>query len=218
MVGRFRRALLAVEGHAYNRQVPGSGTEGANYTDRLVRLRSPLWKRLLNVQAPYRWNIRRLFGQRTVLDLGCGIGRNLEHLAPLGVGVDHNQHSVAICRELGLTAFTPDEFSRSEYAREEKFGGLLASHLVEHMTHDEAATLVGSYLQYLARDALVVFICPQERGYASDATHVEYLDWDALSRLALSLGLRVEGRRSFPLPRRFGKLFTYNEFVLVARK
>jgi len=88
-------------------------TDGSDYTERLARLQTPLWKRIGDVQAPYRWNVRRLFGDREVLDIGCGIGRNLGHLAPRGVGVDHNEHSVEICRKLGLTAATspPERWS-----------------------------------------------------------------------------------------------------------
>ena len=61
-------------------------------------------------------------------------------------------------------------------------------------------------------------ITPQERGYASDATHVTFMDYAEVGRLAGYLGLTVEREYSFPLPRAFGKLFTYNEFIVVARK
>lgn len=195
-----------------------TSTDGSDYTERLARLQAPLWKRMLDVQAPYRWNVRRLFGDREVLDVGCGIGRNLAHLAPRGVGVDHNEHSVDICRKLGLTAFTLDEFKKSEYAKPGRFGGMLAAHLVEHMPREDAVKILDSYLEYLAPGAVVVLICPQERGYASDASHVAFTDLDGLADVATQLGLEVDRRISFPLPRAAGKYFTYNEFVLVARK
>lgn len=191
-------------------------TEGEEYTDRLKRLELPLWKRVLDVQAPYRWNIRRLFGDREVLDVGCGIGRCLSHLAPRGVGVDHNRTSVETCRERGLTAFTTDEFTTTEYAKPGRFGGMLAAHLVEHMPRTDAVEVLSSYVEYLADDARLVLICPQERGYASDSTHVAFTDFDGLTDVAHQLGFRGTRRQSFPLPRFAGKAFTYNEFVLVA--
>jgi SAM-dependent methyltransferase len=191
-------------------------TEGEEYTDRLKRLEMPLWKRLLDVQAPYRWNIRRLFGEREVLEVGCGIGRCLAHLEPRGVGVDHNPHSIATCRERGLTAFTTEEFAKTEYASPGRFGGMLAAHLVEHMPRAEAVGILQGYLKYLAPDARMVLICPQERGYRSDSTHVEFADFDALTDVANQLGFSRIRRQSFPLPRVAGKAFTYNEFVLVA--
>jgi SAM-dependent methyltransferase len=191
-------------------------TEGEEYTDRLKRLEMPLWKRLLDVQAPYRWNIRRLFGEREVLEVGCGIGRCLAHLEPRGVGVDHNPHSIAACRERGLTAFTTEEFTGTEYAKPGRFGGMLAAHLVEHMPRAEAVGILEGYLKYLAPDARMVLICPQERGYKSDSTHVEFADFDALTDVANQLGFAKLRRQSFPLPRLAGKAFTYNEFVLIA--
>lgn len=193
-------------------------TDSAKYTDRLARLQGPLWKRVLDVQAPYRWNVRRLFGEREVLDIGCGIGRNLGHLSPRGVGVDHNEHSVRLCRDRGLTAFTLAEFADSGYAVPGRFQGMLAAHLVEHMPRAAAVRILGGYLDYLAPGGILVLICPQERGYASDSTHVAFTDLDGLADVASELGLAVLRRMSFPLPRLAGKLFTYNEFVLVAAK
>ncbi|GGM99884.1 class I SAM-dependent methyltransferase [Streptomyces sp. ID05-26A] len=193
-------------------------TDGSDYTERLARLQQPLWKRVLDVQAPYRWNVRRLFGDREVLDIGCGIGRNLDHLAPNGVGVDHNEHSVQICRDRGLKAFTIEDFKKSEYAQPGRFGGMLAAHLVEHMPRPDAVKILESYLEYLAPGAIVVLICPQERGYATDATHVAFTDLDGLEDVATQLGLSVNKRLSFPFPQAAGKIFTYNEFVLVAQK
>jgi hypothetical protein len=43
-----------------------------------------------------------------------------------------------------------------------------------------------------------------------------FTDQPALAALAGELGLRVERQYSFPLPRRAGRVFTYNEFVTVA--
>lgn len=195
---------------------PADSTRGSDYTDRLVRIAGPRWKQLLDVQAPYRWYLRRLLGERDVLDVGCGVGRALAHLAPRAVGVDHNEHSIGICRERGLTAFTTEEFEASDYAQPGRFDGMLVAHVIEHMTHAEAIAVLSSYVQYLVRGARVVMICPQERGYATDATHVEFTDFDALARVAKALGMTELRRTSFPFPRLAGRLFTYNEFVLVS--
>lgn len=203
----------------YRRRVASlESTDGQGYTDRLKNVQGPLWKRVLDVQRPYRWNVRRLFGEREVLDVGCGIGRNLGHLAPHGVGVDHNAHSVQHCRDLGLTAFTTAEFGDTEYAKPGRFGGLLAAHLVEHMPRPQAVEILRGYLEYVASGGLVVLICPQERGYASDSTHVAYTDLDGLADVCAQLGLTVQESKSFPLPRAAGKVFTYNEFVVAATK
>jgi SAM-dependent methyltransferase len=190
-------------------------TTDGSYTERLARLEGARWKRLLDVQAPYRWKLRQLVGQRAVLDVGCGIGRNLANLGPGSVGVDHNPHSVAYCRERGMTALTVEEFWASEHAASGSFGGLLAAHLVEHLDRDTALQVVGSYLPCLRPGAVVAVITPQERGYASDPTHVRFCGFDEVAELYGALGLTVRAQSSFPLPRWTGRLFTYNEFVTV---
>lgn len=196
---------------------PGSGTEAVEYADRLVGLQSVWWKRVLPVQAPYRWNLRRLDLGHT-LELGCGIGRNLKHLRGNAVGVDHNPHAVAAARSAGLTAFTNEEFAGSGYAVPGAFDSLLAAHVIEHMDTDAAGTLVRAYLDYVRPGGKVVLITPQERGFRSDPTHVEFFDFDQLTALARDLELTIDRSYSFPFPRSCGSLFVYNEFVLVARR
>jgi SAM-dependent methyltransferase len=196
---------------------PGASTSDANYTKWLRRQESLWWKRLLDVQRPYRRHLRSL-NLGLVLDVGCGLGRNLHNLAGKGVGVDHNPESVATVRQRGYTAFLPEEFLASEYCQPGRFDALLLSHVAEHMHFDEARELVAAYLPFIRTGARVVFITPQDMGFRSDPTHVEFFDFKALTRLATSLGLEVERHYSFPFPRFVGHLFKHNEFVLLARK
>jgi 2-polyprenyl-3-methyl-5-hydroxy-6-metoxy-1,4-benzoquinol methylase len=193
------------------------GTDGADYTERLQRLGDARWKRVLNTQAPYRWNIRRLNLGRT-LDVGCGIGRNLAHIGGNGVGVDHNPTSVEFCRAQGLEAYTIEDFLASKHASPDAFDALLAAHLLEHMPEPDARGIIASYLPYVRSGGRVVFITPQERGYASDATHVRFVGFPEGAAMASALGLTVRRQYSFPFPRAAGKVFTYNEFVTVAEK
>lgn len=170
---------------------------------------------MLAVQAPYRWNLRRLRLGFT-LDVGCGIGRNLVNLDGNAVGIDHNSDAVAMAVHRGLTAFTPDEFNRSQFARPGTFDSLLAAHVIEHMSRPGAFELLRTYLPYVRSGGAVVLITPQERGFRSDPSHVDFVDLRALEVISDELGLAVQRRYSFPFPRVFGKVFTYNEFVLVA--
>lgn len=153
-----------------------------------------------------------------VLDIGCGVGRNLRHLNGNGVGIDHNADCVAACCEAGFTAYTADAFLTSDDAVPDRFDSLLFSHVLEHMTEAEAADLVTSYLGFIRPGGRVIVITPQERGQASDATHVVRVDPAAVRRIAVRSGLAVESIGSFPFPRFVGKAFTHNETVSVLRK
>jgi len=190
-----------------------------SYADRLRRLeRRGRLRRVLDVQAPYRWNLRRLRPGRT-LDVGCGLGRNLAHLsadpASSGVGVDHNPACVAECVSRGFEAFTPEDFEQSAVAVRSGFDTLLFAHVLEHLDEEDGAALLRRYLPYLRPGGKVVVIVPQSAGQRTDPTHVRLVDREALARLASLLDLGVVSVRSFPLPRPFGRVFPYNEDVSV---
>jgi len=185
------------------------------YADRLAARESVWWKRLFDVQAPYRWNLRRQHLGRT-LDVGCGLGRNLKALSPGSVGVDHNAAAVAECRRRGFSAYTDEQWKAGGADAEGSFDSMLLAHVVEHVA--EPGPLLLTYLPSVRPGGKVFMICPQERGYASDPTHVRFSDGAYLQGLAKSCGLQPDDWFSFPLPRWTGRLFTYNEFCVAATK
>jgi 2-polyprenyl-3-methyl-5-hydroxy-6-metoxy-1,4-benzoquinol methylase len=193
------------------------GTRDEQYSKRLITKEGVWWKRLLDVQAPYRWNLRRL-NLGFTLDIGCGLGRNLAHLDGNGVGIDHNSTSVDIAKSRGLIAYLPEEFERTEHNQPARFDSILIAHVLEHMTEQEAGELLGRYVPLLKPGGRAVLITPQERGFRSDPTHVEFLDFDGLRRVAEAAGLVAERAYSFPFPRPAGKVFTHNEFVFTSTK
>jgi len=182
----------------------------------LRRKQTLWWKRLLHVQAPYHWNLRRQDLGRT-LDVGCGIGRNLGVLPAGSVGVDHNSEAVAFARSMGYNAYTVQDFLDGGLAVPAAFDGLLLAHVVEHMDRPQALRLLGDYLPFVRPGGRLFLVCPQERGYASDPTHVWFAQNTDLAELVGTLGLELERSFSFPFPRAAGKLFIYNEFCLTAR-
>jgi 2-polyprenyl-3-methyl-5-hydroxy-6-metoxy-1,4-benzoquinol methylase len=193
-------------------------TDQRDYTIRLLQ-QGTRWKRALDVQHPYRRHLQEL-QLGLVLDVGCGIGRNLSHLAGHGggIGVDHNAHSVAVAQSQGLLAFTPDAFRASSHAIARDFDSILLSHVVEHLQRGDAIALLIAYLDYLRPGGRVVLLTPQEAGYNSDETHVTFVDFPAAAALLEDCGVRVSKQYSFPLPRALGRLFKYNEFVTIGEK
>jgi hypothetical protein len=79
-------------------------------------------------------------------------------------------------------------------------------------------TLIRQYLPFLKPDGRIILITPQEVGFRSDSTHVEYMGLEKLQEICAELQFVPERAYSFPLPRIFGKLFIYNESVVVGRR
>ena len=150
------------------------------------------------------------------LDVGCGVGRNLENLDGSGVGVDHNADAVASCRARGFVAYTTEEFAASEDAATE-FDALLFAHVLEHMPSAEA-TALGSFVSAVrpsARQGGVHHAAGARLPVRLDARRSSWISMRS-SAIASECDLSVVRRRSFPFPRPVGRVFTYNEFVVVA--
>ena len=194
-----------------------SSTRDPAYTARLTGL-DRWWKRLLDVQRPYRNHLRRLRPGR-FLEVGCGLGRNLLNARGFadGLGLDHNRASVEAARARGLSALTTEEFQRSPLAVPASFDTLLLSHVLEHLGADEAVALLRAYLPFVRPGGQVIVVTPQEAGFRSDPTHLTFLDEAACARLLAAAGVSVARQESFPFPRWVGRLFRYNEFVTVGR-
>ncbi len=127
--------------------------------------------------------------------------------------MDHNATAVDEARRQGLTAMTGEEFHASDQATPESFDGLLLAHVIEHMDAASGAALLEEYLPFLRGGGKVSLVCPQERGYASDPTHVRFVTGEDLEAMARAAGLVPEGWFSFPFPRFAGRAFLYNEFL-----
>jgi 2-polyprenyl-3-methyl-5-hydroxy-6-metoxy-1,4-benzoquinol methylase len=193
-------------------------TRSSSYTERLIGLEGSLLKKLATPINPYRRNIRKLSKGR-VLDVGCGIGRNLRYLnRPDALGIDHNSESVAVVNKLGYQALSVTDFENWSQRKEELFDSILISHVLEHLSLTEASELIEQYLPSLKVGGVVVAICPQEKGYESDASHKTFFSIEDLEKLLLQSQLTKVKSFSFPFPKMFGKLFIYNENIVVFRK
>ena len=194
-----------------------SDTRDPRYTARLAG-QTAWWRRLLDVQRPYREHLRALRPGR-FLEVGCGIGRNLDNARAFaeGLGVDHNPTSVAAARARGLDAMTTGAFLASRRAVKGGFDTLLVSHVLEHLTPEEGGALLSDYLPYVRQGGQVIVVTPQEAGFRSDPTHRTFADFAVCAELLAGAGAAVVRQRSFPFPRWAGRLFRYNEFVTVAR-
>ena len=186
------------------------------YAQRLTSLQQAKWKQVLDVQRPYRANLQKVC-EGEVLEIGCGIGRNLRNLQGRITGVDPDTASIAVAKAAGLNAMTIDEFEEMQRTTPRTYGTLLFSHVLEHVTDEENDALFAQYLPYLAPRGRIVIECPQEVGYRSDATHIAWMDFPAIARRLERNGITVEREYSYPFPRVVGKVFIYNQFVTLGR-
>lgn len=189
--------------------------DNEDYALRLQQISKKRYKRLLKPINPYRMNLRRLV-RGNCLEVGCGIGRNLGYLDnPNNVGIDLNPYALDVAKSLGHTVMLNSDL-RSDVQYLSAFDNLLFSHVLEHMNQESATQLIQDYLPYLNKNGKIVIICPQQRGFNSDPSHVEFMDFDKLSAIVSRCEMKVISASSHPLPLVFSKAFIYNEFVVTA--
>ena len=63
-----------------------------------------------------------------------------------------------------------------------------------------------------------MIIVPQEAGFASDPTHVKFVDRPAIKDIEDTNGLESVRVYSFPFPPAVGKTFLHNETIGISRK
>ena len=191
-------------------------TKNSQYSERLESIQGKPWKAALSIVNPYKWHIRQVM-RAPSLEVGCGIGRVLKFSPSEIVGVDHNQSAIDICVEHGLTAYSTETFLSGPDATKE-YNSIIISHVLEHMTYAQAIDLLKAYLPNLATGGRLIVACPQEVGYASDETHIEFMDFDLIHKLFKECGIKINRSYSFPFPRPVGRLFIYNEFIVIGEK
>jgi hypothetical protein len=86
------------------------------------------------------------------------------------------------------------------------------------MDHPTRVELLQSYLHLIRPRGKVIMITPQEKGQASDPTHVELVGFEEQAALGQSFGLKLIKSYSFPFMRFMGPYWIYNEFISVWSK
>jgi SAM-dependent methyltransferase len=137
-------------------------------------------------------------GAGVVADLGCGRGEFLQLLRDLGVtgiGVDASAEMVAIARELGLTAEHGDLFEFLEQRPEGSLGGILCSHVVEHMWPADHVRLLRLCAGALEPRGILIVETPNPKSliagsvnFSCDPTHLRPVFPETLAFMADSAG------------------------------
>jgi SAM-dependent methyltransferase len=171
------------------------------------------------VRERQRRHAARFAGTDFVADLGCGRGEFLELLRDQGVtaiGVDASAEMVAIAREKGLTAEHGDLFDFLEQRPEGSLGGILCSHVVEHMWPADHVRLLRLCAASLKPGGLLIVETPNPKSlvagsanFSCDPTHLRPVFPETLAFMAESAGFeepQIEYLSPVPRERRAGPL------------
>jgi SAM-dependent methyltransferase len=94
--------------------------------------------------------------QPIVLDVGCGIGRNLKFLQSegiRGVGMDLSQYAVESSKQIRATGTHIP-------IRTSSIDAVMAIHLVEHLHHDEVSAFLDECFRVLRKNGSLILITP----------------------------------------------------------
>lgn len=183
-----------------------------------------------------------------VVDIGCGDGAFVHLMAGEGFdacGVDSNPVSVDSAQKNGLDVTLGDALTFLKN-NEKNFGGIICSHMIEHVSADNVGELISSCCAALQEGGVLVLITPNVHtltgtaDFWNDPTHIKPYTEGALKKLfrfngleTVTVGydehskinLRASWKR-YPLDLlrlmlgifMYGKPARYNELFAIARK
>lgn len=153
------------------------------------------------------------------IDFGCGVGDMLRALPAGSTGLEINPASVEHCRSNGLDVVLYDADSDGWTlsplaAAGRRYRSLVVSHVLEHL--EEPVIKFNALLRAAERLGVekALAIVPGKVGFASDATHLTFVDEAMLAdeRIVAGTGFRLQGSHHYPLDlRAVGDVFVYHE-------
>lgn len=148
--------------------------------------------------------LRRYVGllkQGPVVDIGCGRGELLEAFMQVGVeayGVDINRAMVHWARSKGLKVLHENLFDHLERLEDSSLGGVVATHVIEHLSPPAVRRLLIEAHRVLAPGGRIVLETPNPtslwafaQNWMKDPTHRWAVHPDTLSFMAARAGLQV---------------------------
>lgn len=159
-------------------------------------------------QRPYLEDLR---DAGSVVDVGCGRGELVEMLNAEGVsayGVDMDPDFVALAAERGVPVRHGDGVAHVAALQAGSVGGVVASHVVEHLEPQDVLRLVHGAFDALAPGGVLIMETPNPESLVAgsvnfhrDLTHRRPIHPDTLAFLCESAGFsEVEVRRMSPVP------------------
>lgn len=144
--------------------------------------------------------LKYFLGSNLVLDVGCGNGSFLELLNEKGInatGIDLDQECVDSCKENKLNVQRDNALAFLE-GKNELYNGIFCSHLIEHLSSDDAVKLVQLMYRSLRKNGVIVFVTPNcenievmTRIFWNDLTHKRPYSRCALENIFRKAGFSI---------------------------
>jgi tellurite methyltransferase len=119
-------------------------------------------------------------GLRSVLDIGCGMGRHLVYLAARGfevIGTDHAPAAIASCTESLAAAGLSADVRLMDMADfpfpDASFGGVISSHVIHHGYLADIEAILANITRVLVPRGYFVFACPTPDHFEATGEEVE---------------------------------------------
>jgi len=155
------------------------------------------------IQKPF---VEYFQGCAPVLDIGCGRGIFLDLLATAGieaVGIDHSEEALAVCQQKGLKVEREDA---STYLDQNagRFGGIFCSHVIEHMSYEDAISFLELCHRALRRKGALLLVtpnpadlCVMSEMFWLDPTHVRPYPKPLLEKMLIAMGFEIRVTKQF---------------------
>lgn len=143
---------------------------------------------------------------KKVLDLACGKGIFLELLKEKGIkgiGVDNDKSICEHVRKKGLKIIQKDIVKYLEETNE-KYDGIMLSHIIEHFTIEQANNLMKLCYKVLKPEGTLVIVTPNSESitahlyFYKDPTHVRFYPHELITFMAKGQGLKLKEQGSNP--------------------
>lgn len=181
----------------------GNGSLPSTLDSRLLlagrRYRRPT-EELKQLLTPYVLHFQGL--SYPIVEFGCGRGEFLEALREADVpafGVEVSEESAQFCRDRGLNAVVANYLEYLEQLGNKSIGGVMAYHLVEHLTQYELERFIKLVAQKVIPGGKVVLETLNPYSLVSMAERLSQLgpDISLIPQDALTQMLKTNGLRTF---------------------
>ncbi len=116
--------------------------------------------------------LRYMKDSKSILDVGCGVGRFISKAPQQIKGVDNNIETVEICQKKGFSVVKGD-VTKLPF-EDNSFDGVYCSHVIEHLYPEQAHRLLYEMARVLKKGGIFVIGAPLlHSGFYDDFTHIK---------------------------------------------